>query len=55
MDLWHTRWHRYRWGYNMNTKIDKPTGLTVIFREKTNKSYEKSVRVIKDEVTYIAF
>jgi hypothetical protein len=39
----------------MNTKIDEPTGLTVIFKEKTNKSYEKTVKVIKDDTSYIVF
>jgi hypothetical protein len=38
----------------MNSKIDEPTGLTVIFREKINKSYEKIITIIKDGTTYIA-
>ena len=39
----------------ISTKVDEPTGLTVIFRERTNKSYEKSVKVIKDDTIYLAF
>jgi hypothetical protein len=32
----------------MNTKIDTPTNLTVSFREKIIFSYEKMVKVVKD-------
>jgi hypothetical protein len=38
----------------MNSKTDELTGLTVIFREKINKSYEKIITIIKDGTTYIA-
>lgn len=39
----------------MNTKIDTPTGLNVFFKSKTCLSYEKTVRVIKDEQKLYAF
>jgi hypothetical protein len=38
----------------MNTKIDTPQGLEVIFREKEIISYAKSVKVAKDGETFIA-
>jgi hypothetical protein len=38
----------------VNSKTDELTGLTVIFREKINKSYEKIVKIIKEDTTYIA-
>jgi hypothetical protein len=39
----------------INTKIDTPTDLKVIFLSEAINSYEKSVRVVKDNTTYIAF
>ncbi len=38
----------------MNTKIDIPTNLVVSFREKTIFSYEKMVKVVKDNQVLFA-
>lgn len=36
-------------------KVDTPTGLDVFFKERTIKSYEKLVKVIKDGQELYAF
>ena len=33
----------------MNSKIDEPTGLEVFFKEKIVKSYQKLIKIIKDD------
>lgn len=38
----------------MNTKIDTPEGLDVFFKEKTIISYQKTVKVIKDDLEIYA-